>query len=269
MSALELELLAVPVLLRVDGPELLRHLSACYGRSRRTAAEGPPLEARLARADGSWQIAVDGREPRREASTEEALRALNHELLQALMARRREHYYVHAAVLEHGGRALVLPGLSRAGKSTLALALLQAGARYLSDELLCLAADGRALPVPRAPKLRDECVAYFPRLAPACVGHGEARFVPFEALPDDVLAAPAPIGTVVLPRYAPDGSDRPRAITRGAAALALARSSLNFGAHRARSLDWLAELLAEARTFALDWRDPHASAAALLEVHGP
>ena len=267
MKALELELLEVPVRLVVAEEELARRLALCYARSPRARAAGAVLEARVERREGAHLVAVAGRAPLELAGPAEALRALNHELLQALMARRREHYYVHAAVLEHGGRALVLPGLSRAGKSTLALALVLAGARFLSDELLCLARDGRALPVPRALKLRDECVPYFPELAGACVGEGEGRFVPFEALAADVVGVPAPIGTIAVPHYAPAGDDRPRAIARGEALLVLASSSLNFGAHRATSLDWLTALVAEARTGALDWREPRTAAAALLAEH--
>src|SRR4029453_11068539 len=43
--------------------------------------------------------------------------------------------FVHAGVVEWRGRAIVLPGRSRSGKTTLVTALLRAGARYYSDEL--------------------------------------------------------------------------------------------------------------------------------------
>lgn len=267
MKALALELLGVPVDLAASEDELARRLAVCYARSPRVRSVEQVLEGRIERRGAAWFVTVAGRAPRELASPNEALRALNHELLQALMTRRPEHYYVHAAVLEHGGRALVLPGLSRAGKSTLALALVLAGARYLSDELLCLARDGRALPLPRAIKLRDECVPYFPELAGACVGEGEGRFVPFEALPADVVGAPTPVGSIAVPRYAPAADDRPRALGRGEALLALAGSSLNFGAHRAGSLDWLTTLVTGTRTLALAWREPRAAAAALLAEH--
>jgi len=267
VDALTLELLGVPIVLCVPAGELARRAGAAYAPLRSEPAPDA-LVARCTPCAAGFRLEVDGRAPLERADEVEALRTLNHELLQALMRRRPEHYYVHAAVLEHGGRALVLPGLSRAGKSTLALALVLAGARYLSDELLCLARDGRALAVPRAPKLRDECVAYFPGLAAACVGTGEGRFVPFEALPAGTLGAPAPVGTIAVPRWTPDGDDRARALGRGEALLALTRSSLNFGAHRAASLDWLTGLVGGARTFALAWKDPHAAAAALLAEHG-
>lgn len=285
-SALALELLGVPVLLASDDGDVAARLELCYARSRTTpglpgatafaAAEGPAAVAfaasgKPAAVTGSVQrdargfrVEVEGRDALLESDASAAVRALNHELLQALMLRCRAHYFVHAAVLVHHGRAIVLPGLSRAGKSTLGLALVLAGARFLSDELLCYTHAGRAVALPRAFKIRDECVRYFPELAREFVGTGEGRFLPFSALPADVVAPPAPVGALVVPCWSSGAADVPVAITRGEALLALAASSLNFGAHRAVSLDWLAQMVDEVPTFALDWSDPRAAARALL-----
>jgi hypothetical protein len=202
---LELELLGTPVRIEASDDELRARLSLVYGRSRGSPA-GPRLTALLARAGGSFRIAVDGRAERDEETPTEAVRALNHELLQALMGRARSHYFVHAAVVVWRGRALVLPGLSRAGKSTVALALVLEGARYLSDEILAFTRTGRAEPLPRAFKIRNECVPYFPELAGRFAGEGEGRFLPFEALRADVLAPPAPIGAIAVPSWSAEGA---------------------------------------------------------------
>jgi hypothetical protein len=267
---LELELLGVPVRLEADDAEVHARLALCYGRSRAEPsafdATKPAriLVARVARSGRGYRVTAGARAERLEQDAIEAVRALNHELLQAVMQRSRAHYFVHAAVVVWRGQALVLPGLSRAGKSTLALALLLEGARYLSDELLCFTHAGLAEPLPRALKIRDECVAWFPELAARFVGDGEGRFLPFEALPDDVLAAPAPVGAVVVPHWSPGAPDRPAPISPGAAVLALAASSLNFGAHRELSLDWLAALAGDGTAFELAWNDPRAAARALV-----
>jgi hypothetical protein len=262
--ALELELLGVPVRLETGDAELAATLARWYARSVTPAAGPAALAAGIEREESGFRVAVAGRAERTEPDATAGVRALHHELLQALMVRRRDLYCVHAAVVTWRGRALVLPGLSRAGKSTLALALVLAGAGFLSDELLAFTPHGRAEPLPRAIKLRDECVRAFPELAHACVGRGEGRCVPFDALPADVLAGPAPIGAIAVPRWHPAASDRPRAISRGDALLALTASSLNFGAHGAASLDRLAALVRDAATFALDWNDPREAARNLL-----
>ena len=264
---LELGLLGVPVRIEASEAELRARLALVYDRAR-SAPTGRGLTARLARVEGSYRIEVDTREGRCEMDATEAVRALNHELLQALMARCRAHYFVHAAVVVWRGRALVLPGLSRAGKSTLALALVLEGARYLSDELLAFTHAGRAEPLPRALKIRDECVAYFPELRACFVGAGEGRFLPFEALPEDVLAAPAPVGAIAVPHWSAQAGNRPAPLARGEALLALAAASLNFGTHREQSLDWLTSIVGETLAFSLAWSDPRAAARALLAELG-
>jgi len=61
-----------------------------------------------------------------------------------------KYVFVHAGVVAWRGRAIVLPGYSRAGKSTLVAELLKLGATYYSDEYAVL--DGpRPGPPLRAP----------------------------------------------------------------------------------------------------------------------
>lgn len=65
-----------------------------------------------------------------------------------------EHVFVHAGVVAHGGRALVLPGSSLAGKTTLVAALVAQGATYLSDEFAVLDAEGTVHPYLKPLSLR-------------------------------------------------------------------------------------------------------------------
>lgn len=263
---LDVELLGVDAVIACDEPATRDALELCYARMRRSRAASPDaLQASLARAGTGWTVRV-GDEERVEPDPVAAVRTLNHELIQAAMRRNREHYYVHAAVVERRGGAIALPGLSRAGKSTLALALVLEGARFLSDELLVWHPASRRLrTLPRALKIRDECVAYFPELADRFRGGGEGRFLPFEALAPDVLSAgDIPLAAVVVPRWSSAGAMRLEPITRGQALLALAESSLNFGTHGPSSIEWLSGLVEEARAFRLDWREPREAARAVL-----
>jgi hypothetical protein len=269
------ELLGVHVRIRCEDAELRRRLAGSYARSLAAGDARAPLEAVLSAAGDAWLVRVEGREERREEQRATALRAFHHELLHGVMLRARELYYVHAAVVALDGRAVVLPGLSRAGKSTLALALLERGAHLLSDELLAFdPVRELALAFPRAPKIRDECVAYFPRLASAWIGSGEARVAPFEAFAADLVLDRAPVRAIVSPRWsAPDEQpseplDVCRPVRAGEALLDLSSSSLNFGTHRARSLDCLTRLVAQAACARLDWRDPHAAARSIESLVG-
>jgi hypothetical protein len=62
---------------------------------------------------------------------------------------------VHAGCVSVAGRAIVVPGRSFTGKSTLTHALVLAGATYLSDEYALFDGDGIVHPFPRPIRLRD------------------------------------------------------------------------------------------------------------------
>ena len=65
------------------------------------------------------------------------------------------HLFVHAGVVGWEGRAIVMPGASFAGKTTLVQAWLEAGATYYSDEFAVLDRAGRVHPFARPLTIRD------------------------------------------------------------------------------------------------------------------
>jgi hypothetical protein len=62
--------------------------------------------------------------------------------------------FIHAGVVGWRGRAIVLPGRSGAGKSSLTMALVDAGATYYSDDLAPIDASGRVHAYAKAPSLK-------------------------------------------------------------------------------------------------------------------
>ena len=73
----------------------------------------------------------------------------------AAVARRSSYLWLHAGAVLLNGRALVLPGPSFAGKSTLVDALVGRGAHYLSDEWVAIDGRCRVHALPRPPRLRE------------------------------------------------------------------------------------------------------------------
>ena len=57
-----------------------------------------------------------------------------------------EFIFIHAGVVTWRGRAIILPGSSRSGKSTLVRALVHAGATYFTDEYAVFDANGVVYP---------------------------------------------------------------------------------------------------------------------------
>jgi hypothetical protein len=118
-----------------------------------------------------------------------------------------DYIFLHAGVVADGDRAIVLPGLSFAGKTTLVRALVDAGAVYYSDEFAVLDETGRVHPYPKRLSVRP----------------ADGRPVDYEVEQLGGVAGvePLPIGMVVATRYRPGGEWRPRELSGGTAALAL------------------------------------------------
>ncbi len=77
---------------------------------------------------------------------------------------------LHAAVVERGGHALILPALPGSGKSTFCAALVHRGWRLLSDEVAILRRDdGRVIPATRPIGLKDASIDVIKQFAPDAV----------------------------------------------------------------------------------------------------
>ena len=63
--------------------------------------------------------------------------------------------FVHAGVVAYNGQAIVLPGRSFAGKTSLVVALLRAGATYYSDEFAVIDETGLVHPFAKPLSVRD------------------------------------------------------------------------------------------------------------------
>jgi len=158
----------------------------------------------------------------RTRDRDELLKALAADLRFTIAASAPRSIFVHAGVVEWRGRALLLPGRSCSGKSTLVAALLRAGARYYSDEFAVLDASGRVHPFAKPLSLRRP---------------GGVDEVPPEALGSRAGRRPLPVGLVAFSRYRPGARWRTRRLTAGEAAIELLRHT---GPARKRPGDALA-----------------------------
>lgn len=81
-----------------------------------------------------------------------------------------QYLAVHAAVVERGGGAMILPGQPGSGKSTLAAALVHRGWRLLSDELTLIEPEtGQVVGLARPISLKNRSVGLIRDFAPEAV----------------------------------------------------------------------------------------------------
>ncbi|MDT5263317.1 MAG: hypothetical protein QOC61_2321 [Acidobacteriota bacterium] len=88
-------------------------------------------------------------------NTEEALERFESDVRLYVAERAPRRVFVHAGVVGWGGQAILIPGRSLSGKTTLVAELVRAGARYYSDEYAVLDAEGRVHPYARPLAVRE------------------------------------------------------------------------------------------------------------------
>lgn len=151
--------------------------------------------------------------------------------------------FVHAGVVAFGGRAIVMPGASASGKTTLVRALLAAGAAYGSDDYAVIDADGAVHPYPRRLSIRQG-------------PHRRQRLSVAEVGGASVMPAPLPIGLLVFTEFRADARWAPAPRSAGQAAMALLAHTL---AARERPADAL-RILANATNRAVALASPRGDA---------
>jgi len=101
----------------------------------------------------------DGQQPFKPLPADHAYALLEWGMNWCVAAQAHHYLLLHAAVLEHRGRCVILPGDPGAGKSTLTAALMLSGWRLLSDELTVIDRDdGRIQPLARPVSLKNQSI---------------------------------------------------------------------------------------------------------------
>jgi hypothetical protein len=149
------------------------------------------------------------------------------------MARRR--VFVHAGVVGWQGKAIIIPGRSMSGKTSLVTELVRAGATYYSDEYAVLDMFGRVHPYPeplairndsfKQKKLRPEEIGGITGIKPLCVRQ------------------------VVVSRYQTGARWRPKMLSAGQAVLELLANTIPARRKPEVVIPTLREVVLEATTF--------------------
>ena len=170
-----------------------------------------PAERRWAvrRLSGpGWAAIVEDQVLTSRESMVEATEAVLSDLELWIAEYARNRVFVHAGCVAVDGQAIVLPGRSMSGKSSLTAALVRAGADYYSDEYAVFDNRGLVRPYPR-------------RLAIRPYDGAAARRVAVEELGGRSGRGPAKVKLIAVLRFDPGAGWQPEPLTRGPALLRL------------------------------------------------
>ena len=126
----------------------------------------------------------------------------------------RRRLFVHAGAVGWKGQAIIIPGNSFSGKTTLVAELVRAGATYYSDEYAVLDARGRLHPFLKPLSMRDN-------------GTQEQTDYAVEDLGGKAGKRPLPVGVVVLSSYKRGARWRPQELSAGRGVLEIMAHSIS------------------------------------------
>ena len=227
--------------LRTNAPSMMDALRSCLppgsrpGRSRVVDELFSVWVDPDARAARPSRVYVGARRRARTRDLRHALAVLESELRQSVAARSTRRTFVHAGVVGWRGRAIVVPGRSRSGKTTLVAELIRAGASYLSDEFAVLDARGRVHPFAKPLSIRG---------LGGCDVH--VRRPSAEELGGQSAKAPLPVGLVVLAAHRPGARWEPATLTAGQAVIEMLAHTVPARLRPAESLQALERAVARA-----------------------
>ncbi|SFR92940.1 Hpr(Ser) kinase/phosphatase [Mitsuaria sp. PDC51] len=194
----------------------------------------------LSRLQGRAEFWFDGQRSFTPLPAAQALAMLEWGINWCIAAHAHQYLLIHAAVLERGGRALLMPAPPGSGKSTLCAALAHRGWRLLSDELGLLdMSTGLVHGMARPINLKNASIPLIRAFAPEAVfsasmpntAKGTVALVraPQDAI--DARLAPARPAWVVLPAWRADAAAQLVPVERARAFMDLAEQSFNYDVH--------------------------------------
>lgn len=173
-----------------------------------------------------------------------------------------QYLILHAAVLERGGRALILPAPSGSGKSTLCAGLLFRGWRLLSDELaLICPREGDLVPNPRPVSLKNASIQVLSDFAPQVrfgsqVEETSKGIVAHFAAPTLAVHAASQRAAphwIVMPRYKAAAPARLLPMERSRAFMQLVENAFNYAVFGAEGFHLLGSLVDRCQCYSFEY----------------
>ena len=154
-------------------------------------------------SDGWFRLYREREEISSGSSERNLFKYLNSVLRLEVAEFAKDSVFAHAGVVGWNGQAIVVPGASFSGKSTLTAELVRSGATYFSDEYAVFEPNGFVGPFPRHLSMR-----YF--------GATREGTVPVEKLGGEEGKDPIPVGMVLFTEFSKGAGWQPEFLSTGA-----------------------------------------------------
>jgi hypothetical protein len=149
----------------------------------------------------------------RDPELDEVLAALETDLHRYVAEAAPDMTFLHAGVVGWQGRAILLPGRSLSGKTTLVREMLRLGATYYSDEFAVVDDSGKVHPFARPLGIREDSTYVQTKYTAETLGAISG-------------VKPLPLGAVVMCKYRAGARWKPAPLSHGQGALELMANSI-------------------------------------------
>ena len=213
-----------------------------------------------------WQpqvsFVLDGYEPFNPLPGDQGFPLLEWGLNWCVYGMCHQYLILHAAVLERGGKALVLPAPSGSGKSTLCAALMFHGWRLLSDELAMICPHQiNLVPNPRPVSLKNESIDILSRLVSGLqfgsrvreTSKGEVAHFAVPAACIQAAGQRALPGWVVLPKYRPGAGTALLPVEKSRMLLHLVENAFNYDVFGVAGFELLASVVDRSDCYSFEY----------------
>ena len=202
-----------------------------------------------------YQLERDGADVGSYRSLSRICRELESDMHFQVALAARDFLFVHAGVVQWKRQAVVVPGRTETGKSSLIMALVHSGGEYFSDEYAVLDREGRVHPYPKPLSQRRE--------------GGPPRLHTAEALGSQQEAPAVPMGLAVITRFRNGAAWNPRRISKAQVMMALFDNTVVAESRPEFALSVLAKAVEGTEGLEGERGEASEMASALLEAQGP
>jgi hypothetical protein len=196
----------VSVRVRITQPEMLPSLVSYLPPGWKLTSGRPEVTySLLASGTGRRQrysLFRDEEEVIQSATLKQFVDSFESNLHQFIAKTSPRRVFVHAGAVVWRGRAIIIPGRSFSGKTTLVAELVRAGAVFYSDEYAVLDGRGRVHPFARPLGMRNK-------------GGTTQRRVDPESIAAEIGEKPVPVGLILISKYRPNARWQPRRLSKG------------------------------------------------------
>jgi hypothetical protein len=248
-----------------NAPEVIAGIEACYREmleAKATKTVKTVKRLTVMKQGETYHVLDDGHITDETESLREVVANVNDQLVLGLIKASPGFLWLHAGAAATRDYALVFPGFSGQGKSTMVTRLCAQGWNYLSDDIVPLDLQtNKVSPFPLIPATR-----IFPGKSVSRHLVNELRKTVVSLRPEAICREARPIRALIFPNYYASAPVSLLRCSSSDAAIQLFQNCLNFAAHKEAAVKYICQLVQRVPVYRLTFGNAELATDLLLKT---